>query len=184
MMNEKKIEGLVRQVFENALSNIGFESLRKEENLFTRALMGREGNVYARLERTLVTILGSYAPRFFEAFFTAVNRLTPPFDFEGELRGKVYQVKVVTGPRAFNSTLRDRVGVESLKYPNPIILTLQGEYFERQMIDRAVWMCSYDSWEFVTGEPYAYSTFRDIVYDVAREYRERLRGLVATAVRR
>jgi len=183
-MLDRRVEALVRGLYDAVFSNIGFDSLREEENLFVRALTGREGNVYARLERSLVTMLGSYAPRFFQVFFTNVSQLKPPFDFEGELRGKVYQVKVVTGDRAFNSTLRDRVSMESFKYPNPIILTLQGRNFQPQLIGKAPWYSAYESWNFVTGEPWAYRQFRDIVFEVAREYRSRIISLVSTAVKR
>jgi len=180
---QKRIEGLVRQIFEETIQSMGNDNARKEENLFTRALLGLEGNVYSRIERSLVTILGHNAPRFFEIFFSDVEKLPAPFDFEGELRGDRYQIKVVTGPRVFNSTMRDVVATESLKYPRPIILTLQGEYFREEFLERALWMCSYDSWRFVSGEPYTYSIFRDIVFEVSREYRERLKHRIVVATR-
>jgi len=126
--------------------------------------------------------LKALAPEFFRPFFQGAEDAPEPFDFRGTLRGRLYVVKVVTGPRAFNSTLRRRVEEASYDLPaavEPVVLTLQGPYFEPEEVGRAVWLSAPSSWKLVTGESGAYRAFRDVVFEEARRWRERAFSLVA-----
>jgi len=165
---------LVDEFYSRLVSSLSKESLRsRRSNLFYTALVGGAYQL-SRLERSLVTMLGNYAPKFFTIFFEDVKELPPPFDFSGVIWGRKYWVKVVSGDEAFNKPTRDHVASESELYDNPIILTLQGEYFESVEVGRAVWLSAPSSWKFVTGESGAYKKFRDIVYAVAMKYRNKV----------
>jgi len=179
-----RIRELVDSIYRDAFRSLGEDDLAEEENLLFRAVAGRYGNAYARLERTLVTLTGNRAPLFFRVLFDDADDLAKPFDFEGLLRGREYQVKVVVGPRAFNSTLRRSVEEESARYENPLILTLQGGYFKPQEVGRARWLSAPASWRLVTGEPGAYRAFRDIVFEAARAWAPRAYALVGGAAGR
>jgi len=175
------VRAAVRRVYGDALRSLDGADLEEEENLFFRALVGKYGNAYARLERTLVTLAGNRAHEFFRPFFSDVRDLEKPFDFEGELRGRVYQVKVVVGPKAFNSSVRRTVEEASLRYGNPVILTLQGGYFVPERVGRALWLSAPASWRMVTGEPGAYRAFRDLVFEEARNWRNRANTLIGAS---
>ena len=164
------VEKLVDELY-NALVHRVSERKVDRSNVFYIALVGR-ASVQSRIERTLVTLLGEYAPRIFMLFFSSTRELPPPFDFQGELRGTTLQVKVVSGEHAFNSSVRNRVARESAKYSNPVILTLQGHYFTPVRVGKAMWLSAPSSWRAVTGDAEAYKTFTSVVFRVAKKYRD------------
>jgi len=151
----------------------------RASNIFYSALVGRAVSRQSSLERTVVTLLGYHAPEFFKPFFRDVRPLPAPFDFYGVLRGAEYYVKVVSGGDAFNKVTEEYVADCSTQYESPIILTLQGPYFEARWVGRAPWLSAPASWKLVAG-PGAYARFRGIVFEAARRYRgevwELLRG--------
>lgn len=185
-MSWEVVRRLVRGCFEDILGTLTESMLRSEENLFVRAVAGRWGNAYARLERIAVTTLGNYAPQIFSVFFDGVEQLEKPFDFIGTLRrsGTVFSVKAVTGDQAFNSTLQQRIKEVSFTLRNPRILTLQGALFGYRVVGRALWLDPHRSWLLVTGDPSAYKTFRDIVFEEARPYREKVFKLIGDVARK
>jgi hypothetical protein len=167
----EEVERLVDQFYSEVLSRAGRAS-EGRSNLLYQALVG-DASKLSRLERLTVTILGRYAPRFFAVFFESVSPLEPPFDFYGVLRGSEYWVKAVSGDEAFNNHTARAVADASERYPKPVILTLQGGYFEPRAVGRAVWYSAPASWRFVAGEG-AYRRFRDVVYETASACRSRL----------
>jgi hypothetical protein len=170
-----EVERLVDRYYADVLSRVS-RVRESRSNLLYQALVGGASRL-SRLERTAVTILGRYAPRFFAPFFTVVRPLEPPFDFYGVLRGSEYWVKVVCGEDAFNEPTVRAVAEASTRYEKPIILTLQGRYFEPRTVGKATWLSAPASWRFVAGEG-AYRRFADIVYRVAQSYRDRVWGLL------
>jgi hypothetical protein len=91
-------------------------------------------------------------------------------------------VKVVSGDKAFNSSVRARVAEASAAYSNPVILTLQGRYFRPVRVGKALWLSAPASWRFVTGDAEAYRRFAQIVFSVARRYRDRVWRLILAGV--
>ncbi|MEM1522541.1 MAG: hypothetical protein QXU69_05915 [Thermofilaceae archaeon] len=154
--------------------------LKSVENYFFLALVGSKVNRYAKLERILVTMLGSRGTQFFLPFFLQVRKLPKPFDFEGLLKRnmKEYAVKVVLSDQAFNSTMQKRVAEAAGAYVNPIILTVQGDYFQPRDLGAARWLCAHDSWAFVTGERDAYQKVKDLIFAVGRRYRQRVFNII------
>jgi len=175
---EAAIDRLVGRVVEQLERDAG--SLRGVENYFFLALMGRRVNAYARLERILVTVLGSGAPILFLPFFAHTRELPKPFDFEGLLRRNMreYSVKVVLSDQAFNSTLQRRVAEAADAHANPVVLTVQGDYFPPRDLGRAKWLCAHDSWRLVTGERDAYRRVRDAIFRVCSRYRSRVYAIL------
>jgi hypothetical protein len=165
----------VHQYYADVLSRVG-RVRESRSNLLYQALVGGASRL-SRLERIAVTILGRYAPRFFTPFFTVIRPLEPPFDFYGVLRGSEYWVKVVCGEGAFNDPTARVVAEASGRYPKPVILTLQGRFFEPRTVGRAVWYSAPASWKLVAGEG-AYRRFTEVVYRVASKYRDRVWGLL------
>jgi hypothetical protein len=169
------VEELVDEFYRRLVSELkseGVSELRaRRSNVFYEALVGRRVAQQSRLERVTVTLLGEHAPRFFRVFFEKTTTLPPPFDFYGVLDGREYWVKVVSGSNALNSTERELVRRESEKYGNPVILTLQGEFFKPRIIGKTTWYPAQLSWKLVAGEG-AYRAFIDTVYKVAGKYRD------------
>ena len=168
------VEELVDEFYRRLVSELksGEGELRaRRSNVFYEALVGRRVAQQSRLERLAVTLLGEYAPRIFRVFFEKTATLPPPFDFYGVLDDREYWVKVVSGSNALNSAERELVRRESEKYGNPVILTLQGEYFKPRIIGKATWYPPQLSWKLVAGDG-AYRTFIDTVYKVAGKYRD------------
>ena len=166
-----KVEELVDRFYSEVLSRVGRTKNRKS-NLLYQALIG-DASKLSRLERSLVTLLGDYSPRFFALFFESVSPLEPPFDFYGVLRGSEYWVKAVSGVDAFNEPTAKAVAEASERYPKPVILTLQGKYFTPKRVGKAVWYPASASWKIVAGRG-AYRRFRNVVYKVAFSYRNRV----------
>jgi len=166
-----KVEELVDRFYSEVLSRAGRTKNRKS-NLLYQALIG-DASKLSRLERSLVTLLGDYSPRFFALFFESVSPLEPPFDFYGVLRGSEYCVKAVSGDDAFNDPTAKAVAEASERYPRPVILTLQGKYFTPKRVGKAVWYPASASWKIVAGQG-AYRRFRDVVYKVAFRYRNKV----------
>jgi len=175
-----RVREVVRKCFERVDRALTEDALSEPPNILFLALAGRVGAVNARAERICDTILGSYAPDFFKPFFEHVQPLTKPFDFSGLLRGREYSVKVVSGERAFNSAVRRAVADASASYRSPVILTVQGGYFEAKRVGRAVWYSAPASWRMVAGEG-AYRRFRDIVFEEARRYRDSIISKIMAA---
>jgi hypothetical protein len=170
-----EVERLVDRFYADVLTRVS-RVREGRSNLLYQALVGGASKL-SRLERTAVTILGRYAPRFFMPFFSVVRPLEPPFDFYGVLRGVEYWVKVVSGEDAFNDPTARAVAEASTRYGRPVILTLQGRFFEPRTVGRAVWYSAPASWRFVAGEG-AYRRFTEVVYRVAQAYRDRVWGLL------
>jgi hypothetical protein len=171
----EEVERLVDQYYADVLARVS-RVRSGRSNLLYQALVGGASRL-SRLERVAVTILGRYAPRFFTPFFAVVRPLEPPFDFYGVLRGVEYWAKVVSGEEAFNEPTARVVAGASERYPRPVILTLQGRFFEPRVVGRAVWHSAPASWRLVAGEG-AYRRFVDIVHRVASKYRDRVWGLL------
>jgi hypothetical protein len=167
---EELVDEFYRRLVSELKSSEG-ELRARRSNVFYEALVGRRVAQQSRLERLAVTLLGEYAPRFFRVFFEKTVTLPPPFDFYGVLDDREYWVKVVSGSNALNSAERELVRRESEKYGNPVILTLQGEYFKPRIIGKATWYPPQLSWKLVAGEG-AYRAFIDTVYKVAGKYRD------------
>ena len=171
------VEKLVKGFYGEVARAVTERVLEEKANIFFDALAGRVGRANARAERVIVTMLGDWAPRFFEVWFLYPERLEKPFDFKGLLGGRVWSVKVVSGPDAFNSAQRRAVSEAALRLEKPVILTLQGGWFPRRVVEVETgapvpWLSAPESWELVTGEKGAYRRFAGIVYRVAREHRE------------
>jgi hypothetical protein len=166
-----EVEELVSRFYMDVLSRVGRTKNRKS-NLLYQALIG-DASKLSRLERSLVTLLGDYSPRFFAVFFESASPLNPPFDFYGVLRGSEYWVKAASGDDAFNDPTAKAVAEASERYPRPVILTLQGKYFTPKRVGKAVWYPASASWKIVAGQG-AYRRFRDVVYRVAFSYRNKV----------
>lgn len=176
------VERQLASIFDDVLAYIEANktALRGVENYFFLALVGSRVNRYAKLERLIVTRVGNLAPLLFKQFFLHTREVEKPFDFQGILRRNMreYTVKVVLSDQAFNSTTLRRVEEASRAYVNPIILTVQGERFDPRDVGAAKWLCAHDSWAFVTGELDAYRKVRDMIFQVAKPYRERIFRLI------
>lgn len=167
-----QVEEAVERYYSDLLSRLRRGRLEgRRPNVLFAALVGKGASRLSSLERTAVTLLGQYAPEFFKPFFADVEQLPAPFDFRGALRGREYHVLVVSGPDAFNRVTEDHVAEASLRYGNPVILTLQGPYFEPRRVGRAEWLPAPRSWELVAGRG-AYQRFRDIVFEKGRARRD------------
>lgn len=178
---EKSVEGILRSVVESLESDPSL--LLGVENYFVLALLGRRANMYAKLERHIVTMVGGSAAALFKPFFTGVRDVVKPFDFHGTLKRNMrsYTVKVVLSDQAFNSTMQRRIEEASRGLENPIILTVQGPPFPPRSLGSATWLCAQDSWTLVTGEKYAYQKFRDTLFSVAQAYRSRVYAVIDRA---
>lgn len=178
-------EGEVRAALAAILSRVVGQlegepsSLQPVENLFVLALAGRRANAYARLERLIVTMVGREAARLVAPFFTCIEPVEKPFDFRGVLRGREYTVKVVLSDQVFNSTLQRRVAEASPAHANPVVLTIQGDYFKPRRLGAAKWYSAHATWVLLTGERGAYAKFRSILFEVAEPYRRRVEALLA-----
>jgi len=170
----------VRDCFKRIDSALSERALSEPPNLLFLALAGRAGAVNARAERICDTILGDFAPDLFKPFFAAVKPVPKPFDFSGLLRGEEHTVKVVSGKRAFNSSVRRAVEEASLRHIRPVILTVQGDYFEPRQVGKATWYSAPASWRMVAGEG-GYRTFRDIVFEEARAFRDSVIAKIVAA---
>lgn len=175
-----RVREVIRTCFERVDRALTERALAEPPNILFLALAGRTGAINARAERICDTILGTFAPELFKPFFDDVRPLPKPFDFSGLLRGREYSVKVVSGEKAFNSSVRRTVAEASLNYVNPIILTVQGDYFEARTIGKAVWHSAPASWRMVAG-PKAYAKFKDIVFEEARPFREAIIAKIIAA---
>jgi len=166
-----QVRKMVRACFERVDASLSKRALSEPPNLLFLALAGWAGAVNARAERICDTILGDFAPELFKPFFAAVRTVAKPFDFTGLLRGEEYTVKVVSGKRAFNSSVRRAVEEASHRCIRPVILTVQGDYFEPRQVGKAVWYSAPASWKMVAGNG-AYRKFRGIVFEEARAFRK------------
>ena len=178
-----RVREVVRKCFDRVDEALSEHALSDPPNLLFLALAGRAGAVNARAERICDTLLGNYAPEFFKPFFAAVKPLPKPFDFTGLLRGKEYTVKVVSGEKAFNSSVRKTVEEASFRYVNPVILTVQGGYFEARTVGKAVWYSAPASWKMVAGAG-SYNTFKRIVFEEAKTVRESVIAKIVAARKR
>ena len=87
------VEPVLREIFEVAVREVGDVSESKKE-LFVLALLGREGAVYAKVERRLVTAIGERAPYIVRPFFDYCFEANHPFDMVCFRNRKKYTVKV------------------------------------------------------------------------------------------
>jgi len=184
-----EVERLLRDFYGEVSARVTGEVLSEKANLLFEALAGRVGRANARAERVIVTMLGGWAPRFFQVWFLYPEPLEKPFDFAGLLGEERWSVKVVSGPDALNTAQKRAVSEAALRLENPIILTLQGEWFPKRFVEaetgaRVAWLSAPESWRLATGERGAYTRFRDLVYKVAREYREEMVSRIIEAGRR
>ncbi|MCI4409391.1 MAG: hypothetical protein JHC26_09880 [Thermofilum sp.] len=176
------LKRLIECFYEHFFNDVTVEDLdEKASNIFLKYLIGNER--LSRLGSLLVTRLGDSkeqcnAPAMIRIFFDNVHNLQPPFDFEGILYGKSYQVKVVAGENTFNASSRRDTIDASRSYNNPIILTLQGRYFKpKHLTEKLVWLSAPSTWKLIAGQG-GYKRFQDIVYQVASSYRERAWQLI------
>jgi len=168
-----EIKKLVNEFYMDVLRSLSMDRLKNmNSNIFYSALVGKASQ-QSRLERTIVTKLGSYAPRFFMVWFKNASMLDPPFDFKGEIHGRTLYVKVVSSDKTFNSVEKKEVESQSNSYPDPVILTLQGSYFKPIRIGKAMWLSAPSSWKIVGGTG-AYTIFIRIVSQEANKYREEI----------
>jgi len=178
----KRVEAVLDDFYRHVLDILISSRLeQKDSNIFYQAVVGKRVAFYSRIERVIVTELGTYAPMFFRPFFDGVSELNPPFDFKGYLNGKLYYVKVVAGDRAFNSSVRRTVEDASRDFRGGsgsiVILTLQGKRFDPVKLGFATWYDAEASWRIVAG-PNSYNVFRNMVYDVANKYREKIWNVI------
>jgi hypothetical protein len=179
-MNSDRWELLRKTIqcfYDHFFSSVTVDALdEKASNIFLKYLIGNDR--VTRLGLLLVTRLGDSkeqcnAPAMLRIFFDKTRDLQPPFDFEGFLYGKIYQVKVVAGDNTFNASSRRDTIEASRSYSNPIILTLQGRYFKpKQLTDKLVWLSAPSTWKLIAGQG-GYSRFQDILYQVAKSYRDK-----------
>jgi hypothetical protein len=168
--------------YEHFFSTVTVEDLdAKPSNIFLKYLIGNER--VNRFGLLLVTRLGDSreqcnAPAMIRIFFDGTRDLQPPFDFEGYLYGRKYQVKVVAGENTFNAPSRRDVIEASRAYVNPIILTLQGRYFKpKRLTEKLVWLSAPSTWKLIAGQG-GYRRFQDVLYHVATGYRDRAWQLI------
>jgi uncharacterized membrane protein YgcG len=178
----KRVEATLDEFYRHVLDILVSSRLeQKDSNIFYQAVVGKRVAFYSRIERVIVTELGTYAPMFFRPFFDSVSELNPPFDFKGYLNGKLYYVKVVAGDRAFNSSVKRTVEDASRDFRggsgNIVILTLQGKRFDPVRVGFATWYDAEASWRIVAG-PNSYNVFRNMVYNVANKYREKIWNVI------
>ena len=176
------LENKIRCFYEHFFNDITVEDLdEKASNIFLKYLIGNDR--VSRLGLLLVTRLGDSkeqcnAPAMIRIFFENTGELQPPFDFEGYLYGKKYQVKVVAGDNTFNASSRRDTIEASRAYSNPIILTLQGRYFKpKHLTDKLVWLSAPSTWKLIAGQG-GYKRFKDVLYHVASSYRDRAWQLI------
>jgi len=178
----RRVEAVLDEFYRHVLDILVSSRLeQKDSNFFYQAIVGKKVAFYSRIERVIVTELGEYAPRLFRPFFDNVSELKPPFDFMGYLNGRLYYVKVVTGDRAFNSSVKRTVEEAGRELRGSsgsiVILTVQGKKFDPVKVGFATWFDAETSWRIVAG-PGSYGVFRDLVYDVANRYRERIWNVI------
>ena len=179
--NIKLIEPVLRDIFTNVIVSMDITGVKSDKKeIFVSALLGRRPAIYAKLERRLVTLIGSRAPDFVRPFFNYCQEVSHPFDMECFRDGQHYTVKVVSSVKAFNSTTRKYVEEKSGEFHNPIILTLTGYWdkYHYQKVGKAVWYDAIATWKFLTGHQYGYKHFMDLVFDIAREYRAKIWNLL------
>lgn len=154
-------------------------------NLFFYSLGGRKPAVLSRFERIVVTILGEYCPLFLEPFTLHYVRAEPPWSAYVRLKGgwEGY-VRVVPAHNSINSVLKKEIVRKFSETRRPArVLTIQGDDFEtRELAVGLLWYGPTDTWRMFTGDPAGYQRFRDIVFEVGREYRGRFWSAVEAMV--
>ncbi|MCI4408420.1 MAG: hypothetical protein JHC26_04965 [Thermofilum sp.] len=178
------LKNTIECFYEHFFENVTVEDLdEKASNIFLKYVIGNDR--VSRFGLLLVTRLGDSkeqcnAPAMIRIFFDNVHNLQPPFDFEGTIYGKTYQVKVVAGENTFNASSRKDTIEASRSYSNPIILTLQGRYFKpKHLTEKLVWLSAPSTWKLIAGQG-GYTRFQDVLYQVASRYRERAWQLIKT----
>lgn len=172
------VRSMVQEFYEHHLSQMRGsleEAVGERVNIFVHASRGAWGNAEARIERSMVTLLGSYAPRIMRVWFEETRDLDKPWDFVAVRGGEEIAVKVVSGEDAFNSATRRQVEETAPLASRCLVLTLQGdkEYWKPKVFGRVTWLSPVHSWSFATGDRLSYASFKRIVYEVGREYRAR-----------
>ncbi|MEM1562876.1 MAG: hypothetical protein QXV75_07835 [Candidatus Bathyarchaeia archaeon] len=145
-------------------------------NLFFYSIGGRKPAVLSRFERIVVTILGDYCPSFIEPFTAQYVRADPPWSAYVRLRsGWEGYVRVVPAHNSINSVLKKEIVRKYTQTKRPArVYTIQGEDFDaREIASGLAWFGPTDTWRHVTGDPAGYSKFKDIVFEVGRDYRDR-----------
>ena len=167
-----QVEAVLGEYYSRLVELVCRGAISYRSNLLVEALAGGAMR-FSRLERVAVTLLGEYSPRVVAPFFSGTRPLEKPFDFEGFLGGRLYSVKVVSGEDAFNSTMRRAVEEASWRHENPVVLTLQGNYFKPRVLGKARWYSAPSTWKMLAGEG-GYGEFRAIVYKAAAAHRDAL----------
>ena len=148
-----------------------------------RAALGEFADIYRAYTRSIVTRFGMHAPELVEPFFQECKRAGEPFDMVctriGENNEEIaFTVKVVSGPRAFNSTTRARLEEASKKVYNPVILTLFGHFKESndhmRYVGNAVWLDSCATWGWLSHRRKANKIFEKLVWEAFLPVREKL----------
>ncbi len=169
----------IETIFKVVTEEVTTKELKESPPLFVSALLGRVGVINSRAERMIVTMIGTHGVSIVKPFFTNTQQLEHPFDFRGTLKRnwRVYEVKVVSSVKAFNSTMRAAVERASYSYENPVILTLQGVFKKGdhvKHVGRARWLDAKATWALLTGNPTAYYLLKNIIYRIARPYRYKI----------
>jgi hypothetical protein len=131
---------------------------------------------------------GQWAPRIARAALEAsgwsCGGAEEPFDYECcriPFGRPCYRIKVVSGEKAFNSTMQRAVERAGARPGSPcIILTLQGYWqgsHERDL-GPCKWLDAVATWRWITGDPKAYKRFLDTLYQTLRPYRRVLQERV------
>lgn len=141
------------------------------------ALAGRAVAYASALERSIVTRFGRRAKELVTPWFEECTPLDGFWDYrclrDNGRETRTYTIKMVSGAKAFNSTMRRRVEEESARLQNPVVLTATG-VFERdhyEEIGKAYWLDAPATWLLLTGSPRGYKRFLDTLFEVGKPYR-------------
>ena len=173
-----EVENVLRDIFKRVVSEVLHSDLGKP-SLFVNALLGKISLVNSKAERLVTTLIGEQSVNIVKPFFIIEKTLDPPFHFQGRLKHsphRLYAVKIVSSPRAFNSTMRRAVIDAAENYDNPVILTLQGVFNNGHttMVGKAKWYDAVATWALLANDKYGYARFKKLVYDAAKPYRVQL----------
>lgn len=173
----KRLEAIVGEVLSKPPESVF------EPDPRIRAALGELADVYRAYTRSIVTRVGMHAPELVEPFFQECSKASEPFDvvcrrITEDNEEVTFTVKVVSGPRAFNSTTRARLEEASKNVYNPVVLTLFGHFKDSndhmRYVGRAVWLDGCATWGWLSHRKRAHKVFEKLVWEAFYPVREKL----------
>jgi hypothetical protein len=167
---------IVERVVEASIPDLEELASRRPDPV-VHAIAGRSVAFASAVERSVVTRFGRHAKEIVTPWFEECRSIGGFWDYkcvrDNGREVRTFTVKVVSGPKAFNSTMRRRVEEESKALPTPIVLTLTGTFEATHvtLVGSAYWLDAPATWLFLTWNPRGYKKFLDMLYQAGARYR-------------